>query len=73
MTKYSVTVPKSKTLEVLNFLNNLRGVKVEEQTENEIVMQNWHKKILDEELVKLEKGEKGISLRDFKIRAKKHL
>ena len=49
-------------------------MKLEKQTNDEIVVQEWHKKVLDEELELIEKGKsKAVSLKEFKVKAKKHL
>jgi len=80
MARYTLIIPESKTEQVLAYLKSLRGVKVEEafdqneEQEDDIVIHEWQKKILDEELEFIENHpDKTISLKDFKAVAKKHL
>lgn len=53
MTKYTITVSDNKAKEILNYLKSQEGVKVEahyEILEDEIILEDWHKEIIDERL-----------------------
>lgn len=53
MIKYTITVSDNKAKEILNYLKSQEGVKVEAQyeiSEDEIILQDWHKEIIDERL-----------------------
>ncbi|MBX7096024.1 MAG: addiction module protein [Flavobacteriales bacterium] len=72
MARYTLTIPESKTEQVLAYLKSLRGVKVEEavdQQEDDIVIHDWQKKILDERLKEIQ--ENPDCLVDWKIVQKK--
>lgn len=74
MARYTLTIPESKTEQVLKYLKSLRGVKVEQQEENDIVIHEWQKEILDKRLKSVKKHpEKLVSEKEMVSRIKKHL
>lgn len=48
MPRYTLTIPESKTEQVLAYLKSLRGVKVEEAAEQQedLFVPEWHKEIV---------------------------
>ncbi len=80
MARYTLTVPESKTEQVLAYLKSLRGVKVEEAADqqeeqgDDNVIHDWQKKILDERLKSVKKHPKKlISEKEIHARIEKHL
>jgi hypothetical protein len=75
MARYTLTIPESKTEQVLAYLKSLRGVKVEEaDDQEELVIHNWQKNILDQRLKSVKNHpEKLITEKQMHARIKKHL
>lgn len=78
MARYTITLTQSAEATILKYLKSVAGVKkverVEESTQEEIVIQDWHKKIVDQRLKSVKQHpELIVSEKEMNRRMKKHL
>ncbi len=71
MTKLTISVKESKVKQLIKYLNQLDYVKVEDETEEDFVIPEWHKKIVAKRLKNFKPAE-AIEWKDaFKKLSKK--
>lgn len=77
MARYTITVSDNKAAAILKYLKEQEGVKVEAQyeiTDEEMVLHDWHKDLIDERLKSVkEHPESIISEEEMNNRIKKYL
>jgi hypothetical protein len=77
MARYTITASETKAAIILKYLRELGGVKVEkteESMQEEIVVHEWHKKIVDQRLKSVKQNpEQILSEKEMNKRMKKHL
>ncbi|HRE74366.1 MAG TPA: hypothetical protein PK798_11065 [Flavobacteriales bacterium] len=79
MARYTLTIPESKTEQVLKHLKSLCGVKVEEALDpnnqkDDLIMHDWQKEIIDQRLQSVkDRPENLVSEKEMNARIEKHL
>lgn len=74
MKSLRVTLPDSEYSFFMEFIKHLKNAKVEDDSTNDFVLTNAHKKLLDERLNEAKKNpEHIISEKEFNTRMKKQL